>query len=429
MPLSNLLETPMNGPPTRPTWRKATLLVHGLPQRHPHGATLPPVTLSTAFEHASAEEMEAVFAHRQESFSYSRLGNPTVAALEERVTWISRARGTVAVASGMSAVAMALLALVRSGDHIVAGKHVFGGTYTLLDTTLNRLGISTTWADVWDGREVNRALRPETRAVFVEAIANPAMTIPDFDAIRTACASRRIALIVDATLLTPLLFDPETTGADVAVYSGSKFLAGAATTVGGLIVDTGRFDWVHDGPDTLGDFRQTGAQAYLSRIRQELMVGIGPCLSPQAAFLQIIGLETLELRMERQRSSAQRVAEWLEQHPSVRSVAYPGLPSHKHHNRCTRYFDGNASCVLSFALQSRDACFRFLNRLQLVRRASNLGDTQSLALHPASTIYQAFWPAQRDELGASETLIRLSVGIEDVEDILADLAAALLESP
>lgn len=419
----------MNGPPAHPTWRKATLLVHGPPQRHAYGATLPPVAIATAFEHASAEEMEAVFAHRQESFSYSRLGNPTVAALEERITAISRARGTVAVASGMSAVALALLAMVRSGDHIVAGKHVFGGTYTLLDTTLNRLGVSTSWADLRDGAQVVRALRPETRAVIAEAISNPAMTIPDFDAIRAACAPRRIPLIVDATLLTPLLFDAGTTGADVAIYSGSKFLAGAATTLGGLIVDTGRFDWGHDGPDALGDFRRTGAQAYLSRIRQEFMVGIGPCLSPQAAFLQIIGLETLALRLERQRSSAQRIAEWLQRHPSVRSVAYPGLASHADHNRCARYFDGNASCVLSFNLESRDACFRFLNRLQLVRRAANLGDTQSLALHPASTIYQAFWPAQRDELGAPETLIRLSVGIEDVEDIQADLDCALSKNP
>ena len=415
----------MKGTGSEFPWSKATVLVHGLPGSHPHGATLPPVTLSTAFEHASAEDMEAAFAHRQESFAYSRLGNPTVAALEERVSAVSGARGTVAVASGMSAVALALLALVRSGDHLVAGKHVFGGTYTLLDTTLSQLGVSTTWVDERDGPAVRRAIRPETRAVLVEAISNPAMTVPDFDAIRGACAAHRIPLIVDATLLTPLLFDAGTTGAAVAIYSGSKFLAGAATTIGGLIVDTGSFDWGRDGPDTLAAFRRKGALAYLSRIRDELMVGIGPCLSPQAAFLQILGLETLALRLERQCSSARRIAAWLLQQPAVRSVEYPGLPSHPEHARCVRYFNGNASSVLSFALESRDGCYRFLNRLRLVRRASNLGDTQSLALHPGSTIYQAFWPAQRDELGVPDTLIRLSVGIEDAEDLLADLAFAL----
>jgi O-acetylhomoserine (thiol)-lyase len=226
-------------------------------------------------------------------------------------------------------------------------------------------------------------------------------------------------------LLTPLHFDAEATGAAVALYSSSKFIAGAAMTIGGLIVDTGRFAWGDSRAVDLGDFRRTGADAYLNRIRRELLVGMGPTISPHTAFLQIVGLETLSLRLERQCRSTLRIAQWLEQHPAVSAVAYPGLVSHPDRDRCAQFFRGGFSSVLSFTLSSKDACFRFLNRLRLVTRASNLGDTRSLALHPASTQYSAFWPAQREELGVPETLIRLSVGIEEVEDVLADLAEAL----
>jgi O-acetylhomoserine (thiol)-lyase len=402
-----------------------TVLVHGPRTPQPYRATLPPVVLSTAFEHPSAEDMEAVFAHGQDGYAYSRLSNPTVAALEERITAISEARGTVALASGMSAVALALLALVRSGDHLVAGKHIFGGSYTLLNETFSRLGIRTSWVDARNGDDVRRAITPQTRAVLVEAIANPAMAVPDFDAIRKHCNAAHIPLLVDATLVTPLWLDAEATGADVALYSSSKYLAGAATTIGGLIVDTGRFPWGEQGPVELGEYQRHGAQGYLNRIRRELLVGMGPTLSPQTAFLLIVGLETLGLRLERQWSTACRIAAWLQCQPGVSRVLYPGLPHDPDHERCRRYFRGRCGSVLSFTLSSKDACFRFLNALGLIQRAANLGDTRSLALHPASTIYYGFWPAQKDELGVPDTLIRLSVGIEDAEDLSADLAQAL----
>jgi len=402
-----------------------TLLVHGPRTSQPYRATLPPVALSTAFEYPSAEAMEAVFAHKEDGYAYSRLSNPTVAALEERITAISGARGTIAVASGMSAVALALLGLVQSGDHLVAGKHSFGGSYTLLNDTFSRLGIRTTWVDARNGDDVRRAIAPETRAVLVEAIANPAMVVPDFDAIRKHCAAARIPLLVDATLVTPLLLDAEATGADVAIYSGSKYLAGAATTIGGLIVDTGRFPWGDPGPVRLGEFQRQGKDGYLNRIRRELLVGIGPTLSPHTAFLQLIGLETLGLRLERQWSTACRIAAWLRGQPGVASVLYPGLEDHPAYERCRRYFRGRPGSVLSFTLASREACFRFLDGLGLIQRAANLGDTRTLALHPASTIYHGYWPAQKEELGVPDTLIRLSVGIEDVEDLSADLAQAL----
>lgn len=408
-------------PPLHPD----TLLVHGAPKSYPYRATMPPVVLSTAFEHPSAEDMEAIFAHEQEGHVYSRLSNPTVAELEERITALCAARGTVAVASGMSAAHLALLAIAGAGDHVVAGNQLFGGTYRLLSSTLQGLGIETRWVDARNAAQLHAAITSNTRAVLVEAIANPAMVVPNFDAIREICGAARVPLIVDATLVTPLLLDTQATGCDVAIYSGSKYLAGAATVIGGLIVDTGRFPWSQARATRLGDFLRQGDSAYLNRLRRELMVGIGPALSAQAAFLQLVGLETLGLRLERQCQNAQRIAEWLLAHPAVSSVAYPGLPDHPDHGNCLRYFRGHFGSMLGFNLASRAACFRFLNSLSLVRRAANLGDTKSLAVHPASTIYHGYWPAQREELGVPETLIRLSVGIEDSEDLLADLDHAL----
>jgi O-acetylhomoserine (thiol)-lyase len=403
--------------------------VHGTEEAHPYRATVPAIVESTAFSHDSAESMQAVFNHEQDGYAYSRLANPTVAALEDRITALSEGRGTIAVASGMSAIALALLGIVRSGDHIVAGKHVFGGTFTLLETTLPRLGVTTTWVDARDGDAVERALTATTRAVLVEAIANPAMVVPDFERLGAICQAAGIPLIVDATLVTPLRLDIDATHTDVAVYSGSKFLAGAATTIGGLIVDTGRFPWSSAGTRVdLGDFKRQGAAGFLQRIRRELMVGIGPSLSPHVAFQQTMGLETLGLRLGRQCESALRIAQWLREQPGVTAVQFPGLADHPDHARCIRSFGGTAGSVLSFTLASQATCFRFLNALRLVVRASNLGDTRTLALHPASTIYHSLWPAQREDLGVPDTLIRLSVGIEDVADILSDLAAGVAAS-
>jgi O-acetylhomoserine (thiol)-lyase len=400
-----------------------TLLVHGAEPAGREGPTLPPIFQSTAFAHGSAAAMERVFLHQQEGDAYSRLGNPTVAALEERVSAVCNARGTVAVASGMSAIALALLALLKTGDRVLVSRHLFGGTYQLFQTTLRRLGIEPVWFDPQDPASAQRAAGPQVKAVFLEAIANPAMTVPDLAAYRELCDRAGIPLLLDATLLTPLV-EVGRLGADVALYSGSKYLAGAASTIGGLIVDTGRTVWPQGGPADLGDFHRAGADAFLMRLRRELMAAVGPALSPHTAFLQLVGLETLALRLERQCATAAAIATRLGAHPRVRGVLYPGLPDSPDHDRCRRQF-GRFGSVLGLTLADRAACFRFLDALRLVRLASNLGDTKTLALHPASTIYGSLWPAEREHLGVTEDLIRLSLGIEAPEDILADLEQAL----
>ncbi len=413
---------------TRP-WQADTLLVHGGEQPRGDRSLLPPVYLTTAFDHGSAEQMEATFLHQAEGHVYSRLGNPTVEALERRVTALCNARGTVALGSGMSAVALALMALLKTGDQVLVGRHLFGGTYVLFAQTLAALGIEAVWVDPEDAAAAERACSPRVKAVFLEAIANPAMTVPDFTGYRRLCDRAGVPLIVDGTLLTPLHCGPGAvfpTGApDVWVLSSSKFLAGAASTLGGLIVDTGRFAWAESAVVDLGDYRRLGAMAYLERIRRELMASIGPALSPLQAFLQLVGMETLALRLERQCRTTQTLAEWLARQPAVTQVLYPGLPAHPSHARCTAHLGGFFGSVLSFTLADKPACFRALNRLRLIRRAANLGDTRTLALHPASTIYSGLWPAQRESLGVPETMIRLSAGLEDVGDLIADLEGAL----
>ena len=388
-------------------------------------ATLPPVVFSTAYAHECAADMEAVFAGRAEGHVYSRMQNPTVAALEERFTGLCGARGTVALASGMTAIATGLMTMLRTGDEVIAGRYLFGGTYTLLDRILRDLGITTHFIDPADPRAAEALINGNTRAVFLEAIAHPAMAVPDFAAYRALCSRHGVPLLVDATLLTPCLYDPEALGADLVFFSGSKFLAGAASAVAGLIVDPGRFPW-HTSPRfDFGEFRTAGQGAYLAKLRQQMMAGVGPCLSPMSAFLLLTGMESLALRLERQCDNAERAAAWLQDRAAVRGVLFPGLEGAPEGELTRRQFRGRCGSVLSFRLADKAACFRFLDALRLVQRAANLGDTKTLAVHPASTIYAAFWQPEQERLGVTPDLIRLSLGIEHIEDLLADLDQAL----
>jgi len=403
-----------------------TVLIHGAESRREEGgATLPPLYYSTAFEHESAEMMEEVFSGKQPGNIYSRLQNPTVEALERRITEACLARGTLATASGMSAITLSLLGLLKSGDEIVVGRYLFGLTYPLLARTFGDLGITAHFFDPRHPAEAERLITPTTRALFLEAIANPAMVVPDLAAYGELCNGRGIPLVVDATLLTPYLFDAERLATDVALFSSSKYLAGPASIVGGLIVDTGRFAWHRADRFDFSDFRSAGPDAYLALLRKRLMAETGACLSPMNAFLQLLGLETLSLRMERHFSNAGKVAGFLRDHPRVEGVSFPGLPGDEFHELAKAQFNGNYGSVMALHLKDKDACFRFLNRLGLIKRATNLGDTKTIAIHPASTIYGTFWPDQQALMGVTDRMVRLSVGLEDPDDLLADLDQAL----
>lgn len=407
-------------------WHLDTTLVHGAaPEAGRSGPTLPPIAFSTAYDHGSAEQMAAAFAGESDAHVYSRLQNPTVEALEQRITEACGAAGTLALASGMSAVSLTLLSVLRSGDEVIASSYLFGGTYALFTRTLAELGITTHFVEPRDPAAAEALIGPRTRAVFLEAIANPAMIVPDFAAWRRLCDRHGLALVVDATLLTPVLYDAEALGADVAVFSTSKYLAGAASLVGGLVVDTGRCPW-HERPAFgLGDYRQGRPTALLAKLRSTQMLSVGPCLSPMNAFLLLTGLESLPLRLERQCDNAEEAAAYLREHPKVRSVRYPGLQDHPDHALSREQFRGRFGSVLSFELADKAACFRFLNACRLVQRVVNLGDTRSMALHPASTIYGTFWKHQQEQVGVTDGMIRFSLGIEHPTDILADLEQAL----
>ena len=406
-------------------WHLDTTLVHGSGREGAYGATLPPVTYSTAYDHATAEEMEAIFAGKAQGLVYSRLQNPTVAALEQRIALACGAAGALAVASGMSAISLTLQALLRQGDSVLASPNLFGGTYTLLARTLPEFGITTQFIDPADPASAEAHIGPGTRAVFLEAIANPAMVVPDFAAWRRLCDRHGLVLLVDATLLTPVLFDAEKLGADVAFFSASKFLAGASSIVGGLMVDTGRCPWHERNLPALADYKREGQAALLTKLRKRLMADVGPTLSPMNAFLILTGLESLPLRFERQCANALAAARYLAEHPRVTAVRYPGLPDHPAHALSAAQFRGGFGSLLSFTLADKAACFRFLNRLELVQRVINLGDTRSLANHPASTIYGTFWKHEQEAAGVPDTLIRFSLGIEHPADLLADLEQAL----
>ena len=414
------------GKATRPRRHMETTLIHGDSQEHyPHGATLPPVMYSASFAYDSAEAMEEVFAGRQEGAVYSRIANPSVQALETRITAACAARGTVALASGMAAVTLALLGLLKAGDELIASRLLFGGTYTLLHKTFAGLGITVHSVNPEQPGEAAALVNARTRAVYLEAIANPAMTVPDLAGWRALCDRHGLALVLDATLLTPVLYDRERCPVDVAVFSASKYLAGAASVIGGLVVDTGRMDWLGSAALDFSDYRPSGEFAFLNRLRKRLMFDVGPTLAPLNAFLLQTGMESLALRMARHCENTQAVAEFLAGHPKVKRVYYPGLPTHPQHALCLSQYGGRASGVLSFCMADKAACFRFLDALRLTRRVTNVGDTKTIALHPASTIYATFWKHEQEQAGVGEDMIRLSVGIEHVEDILEDLAQAL----
>lgn len=406
-----------------------TLMIHGNDEGKGNSAegtpTIPPLAQSTAFNYNSAEAMADVFQGRKPGHVYTRLTNPTIAALEERITAACGARGTLAVASGMTAIAMGLLAILKSGDELLAGKYLFGGSYVLFEHTFKNLGIKVKYFDPRDPEEAKKLITPATKGIFLEAVANPAMVVPDFSAYHKICAPLEIPLLVDATLITPYLYDRDVMGADLVFFSASKYLSGAATTIGGLIVDTGLYPWHKSKQIDLGDHTRAGENALLTRLNKELMASVGPSLSPMNAFLQFTGMESLAIRMDYVGTNAKTVAGFLKDHTKTKEVLYPGLPDHPAHDLIKKQFKGNGGGVLALRLESKEACFRFLNALKLFKRSTNLGDTRSLAIHPASTIYGNLWQAEQESLGVTDDLIRLSIGLEHPSDLTEDLAQAL----
>ncbi len=405
------------------------------------GARAVPIYQTTSFVFDDAADAASLFALRKYGNIYSRIGNPTVAALEERIASLEGGIGAVATASGMAAEFITFAALVGAGDHVVAGAALYGGTITQLDVTLRRFGVATTFVPGTDPADFAAAIRPETKVVYVELIGNPSGEIADLAALADVAHAAGVPLVVDATLATPYLCRPLEHGADVVVHSMTKFLGGHGTTLGGVVVESGRFDWgngkfpqMTEPVPSYGGVRwwdNFGEYGFLTKLRSEQLRDIGPALTPMAAFAILQGVETLPQRMDAHLANARAVATWLDADPRVAYVTWAGLPGHPHHERAARYLPLGPGAVFAFGVRGTDevparaAGQAFIEACELASHLANIGDARTLVIHPASTTHQQLTPAQLAAAGVPEDLVRISVGLEDPEDILWDLDQAL----
>ncbi len=397
------------------------------------GARAVPIYQTTSFVFDDTKHAADLFSLAEVGFTYTRVVNPTQDAFERRVADLEGGVAALATASGQAAITLALLNLASAGDHLVCAASLYGGTYALLRYTLPEFGITTTFIDDPDDPDAWRdAIRPNTVALYGETIGNPRGNVLDLAAIAELAHDAKLPLIIDNTLASPYLARPLEHGADIVVHSATKFIGGHGTSIGGVIVDGGRFDWAggrhprFTTPDPAYNgivFHETfGETAYIVRARTRLLRDLGPALSPTNAFLLLQGLETLSLRMERHSANANVIASWLRERAEVEWVAYPGLPSSRWHGAAQRYLPRGAGAVLAFGIQGgEDAGRAFLEGLALHSHLANVGDVRSLAIHPASTTHAQLTPAQQADSGVTPGLIRLSVGIEGTEDIIADL--------
>ncbi|MFZ5491172.1 MAG: O-acetylhomoserine aminocarboxypropyltransferase/cysteine synthase family protein [Pseudomonadota bacterium] len=418
------------------TFRPETLAIHaGQVPDAETGARALPIYQTTSFVFDSADHAASLFNLQTFGNVYSRLSNPTVAALEERVAALEGGRAAVASASGMAAEAMALMTLLDHGDHVVAAGALYGGSVTLLAVNLARLGIETTFVDATAPDAFAAAMRPNTRAVFAETLGNPSLTVLDIAAVADIAHAHGVPLVVDNTVPTPFLCNPIALGADIVVHSATKYLGGHGTTLGGVIVESGTFPWdngkfpgmTEPSPgyhgvkfyETFGDF------GFTMRARMETLRVYGAALAPMSAWQILQGIETLPIRMERHCANALRVAQFLQGDPRVNWVNYPGLPDHPQHTLMQRQMRG-ASGLLAFGVKGGMAAgVRFIEAARFMSHLANIGDTRTLIIHPASTTHRQLDEAQQLAAGVPPDMVRMSVGLEHVDDILWDIDQAL----
>jgi O-acetylhomoserine (thiol)-lyase len=388
------------------------------------GAAHKPLHVAAAFSYPTARDLCEVFQGNQPGHVYARQGNPTVAALEAKVALLEDAPGAAAFATGMAAITAVFLALLRAGDHLVCTRFLFGNTNSLMQT-LQGLGVAVTLVDATDAANVRDALTPATRMVFVETIANPVTQVADLEGIGRACREAGVAYVVDGTLTTPLLLQGRTVGAGLVVHSLSKGIGGHGNALGGAVVDTGAFDWSAY-PNILPAYKKGDAAKWgLLQVRKKGLRDMGGTLRSEDAHRIAAGAETLELRTRRVCDNALALARWLERHPAVARVHYPGLESHAQHARARQLFAGGFGPLMSFELRDGLDCFAFLDALRLVIVSSHLADNRTLAIPVAHTIYHEMGPERRAEMGIGDGMIRLSVGIEAVDDLIDDFDRAL----
>lgn len=392
-----------------------------------HGAVHKPMHASAAYAYASSRELAAVFQGEKPGYVYARQGNPTGGALEAKISLLEEARATACFSTGMAAISAVLLSLLRAGDHIVSSQFLFGNTNSLFQT-LQGIGVEVSFVDATDAAAVAAALRPATRLVFVETIANPRTQVTDLAGIGELCAGRGLLYVVDSTM-TPVLFRGRDVRAGLVVHSLTKGIGGHGNAMGGAVCDTGLFDWEKFANILLAYRKGAAAGWGMLQIRKKGLRDLGATLRAEDAHRIAVGAETLVLRTERACDNAVQLARWLEAQPQVQRVYYPGLSSHTEHARAASLFKGGFGTLLSFELRAGIDCFDFLDALKLVIVSSHLSDTRTLAIPVAHTIFWEMGPERRKAMGIADGLIRLSVGIEDLADLRADFTQALGQFP
>jgi O-acetylhomoserine (thiol)-lyase len=418
-------------------YRLETLGVHGGLKPDPvTGARAVPIYQNNAYQFQSTEHAANLFALKEAGYIYTRIHNPTVTVFEERVALLEGGVGALAVSSGMAAITLAILNIAQAGDEIVSASTLYGGTYNLFATTLPKYGIKVTLVDPDDPDNFKAAITDKTKAIFAETIGNPSLRVLDIKKVSDIAHAAGIPLIIDNTFATPYLCRPIEHGADIVIHSATKWLLGNGTTLGGVIVDGGKFDWnspkfpgfIEPDPSyhNLVYSEALGPVAYIIKARVQLLRDLGPSLSPQNAFQFILGLETLHVRMKEHIANTKEILNYLQQHPAIDWISYPGLEDHPDYELADKYLPKGAGAVVVFGIKGgRDAGAKLIDSLELWAHVANVGDAKSLIIHPASTTHQQLDGEGLVASGVTEDLIRISVGIENAEDLIEDLEQAI----
>lgn len=423
---------------TNDNWKLETLTIHAGQTTDDSKSRAVPITQTTSYVFDDTQHAQDLFSLAKPGNIYTRIMNPTQNVFEERLTALEGGVGALATSSGQAAIHLALLNIVETGYEIVASANLYGGTYNLLNVTFKKMGIKVHFVDPSDPENFKAAINDKTRAVFAETIGNPRIDVLDIEAVAKIAHDNDLPLIVDSTFATPYLLRPFEHGADIIVHSATKFIGGHGTSIGGVIVDSGQFNWDNGKfpglvePDEsyhgVSYVNDVGPAAYITKARVQLLRDLGSAVSPFNVQQFLLGLETLHLRMERHSENAQKIAEYLENHPKVKWVNYPGLKSNKYYDLGQKYLPKGQGAILTFGIDgSVEEIAKFVDGLGLFSHVANVGDSKSLVIHPASTTHQQLSEAEQIASGVLPELVRLSIGTENAEDILADLEAGLKE--
>lgn len=418
-------------------YKPETLLLHGGQEPDPiTGSRALPIHRTTSFVFKNTEHAQNLFGLTEAGNIYTRITNPTVGAFEERIALLEGGTAAVGLASGMAAIAFSILNIAEAGDEILAAENLYGGTYNLFATTLPRYGINVKFVDATNPENFRSAITDKTKAIFAESIANPSLHVLDIEAVAKVAHDNDIPLLIDSTFSTPYGSNPIEFGADVVIHSATKWIGGHGTSIGGVVVDAGKFDWTKGKfpgftePDVTYNGLRYGVDvpnaAFATKLRVQLLRDFGPCLSPDNAFSFLQGLETLHLRVPKHNENALEIAKYLQSHPSVEWVTYNGLEDHPSYEASQKYLKNGYGSIVNFGIKGgREAGRKVIDNVKIWSHVANVGDAKSLIIHPASTTHQQLSPEDLEKSGVSEELIRLSVGLESTEDIIADLAQAI----